>query len=106
MTSWLPPDAVEWGGRPVARTIADAGPRQRIAVTGRVVSMTLRSQPCRVLDARIDDGTGRLVLRWLGRAAVAGVSCDARLRVEGTILSSRGELVVLNPLYEVSSPAG
>jgi len=104
VTSWLPPEADEWGGRPVARTIGGAGPRQRIAVTANVVSMTLRGQPCRVLDARVDDGTGRLILRWLGRAAVAGVSCDARLRIEGTVLSSRGELVVLNPLYEVRPP--
>ena len=103
VTSWLPPDTAEWGGRPVARTIADARPRRRITVTGTVVAMTLRSEPCLVLDARIDDGTGRLILRWLGRSSIPGISRDARLRIEGTILLSRGELVVLNPLHEVSS---
>lgn len=120
MSDWLPDDTTEWGGRPVARHVADAGPRQRAVLTGAICAVTARhadpgrgpvlgSGAGRALDACLDDGTGEITLRWLGRQAIPGVVVGARMRVQGTVRSSStgAGLVVLNPLYRfVSDTAG
>jgi hypothetical protein len=113
VSDWLPDDATEWHGRPVARRVADAEARQRAVLKGvvRVVvahsTRQVRGESGRAtrrgagsaLDAWIDDGTGSITLRWLGREAIAGVDPGANLEVEGTVSSQHGRLVILNPLY-------
>ena len=61
-----------WGGRPVARKIADVVPRGRVVVTGE-----------------------------LGRRSVAGLAVGTRCTVEGTARMEDGRLVVWNPLYRI-----
>jgi hypothetical protein len=108
----LPEDAAQWGGRPVARTVAEAAPRQRVVLTGIVVAVTDRRSrllggPVRMADARpyvdavLDDGSGTITLRWLGRAQVAGLSCGAAITAEGTVLTDHHRLIVLNPFYSL-----
>jgi hypothetical protein len=105
VSDWLPDDSTEWGGRPVARRVADAGPRQCAVLTGAILAVTPRhavrgSGAGCALDACLDDGTGEITLRWLGRGAIAGVVAGARMKVQGTVQSSTGAgLVVLNPMY-------
>ncbi len=60
-----------------------------------------RAQGC-ATDAELDDGTGTIVLRWVGRDRVPGVTVGASLAVEGTVLADRGRRVLLNPLYPFS----
>jgi hypothetical protein len=55
-----------------------------------------------VLDAVLDDGTGRVVLRWWGRRSVAGVVVGTALRAEGTVAAVHGRLVIVNPLTELA----
>ncbi|MHB1582351.1 MAG: single stranded DNA-binding domain-containing protein [Acidimicrobiales bacterium] len=114
MSNWLPDGTTEWGGRPVARTVADALPRCRATVTGTLASVAVhRGMPGRPLGtgpgswlgAVLDDGTGVLLLRWLGRHTVPGVEQGARLTVEGTVsCTSDGRPVLLNPLYRFEDP--
>ncbi len=118
MSDWLPTDAIEWNGRPVARRVADAAARQRASLRGVVRGVvprrahpvrggrarTVRQDPGTVLDAWIDDGTASITLRWLGREASAGVVPGAMLEVEGTVSPQRGRLVILNPLYRFVGP--
>ena len=118
MTGWLPEGTPQWGGRPVARTVTEAGPRSRVVVTGTVTHVTvhrphaLRSaggavaRGCTV-DATVDDGTGAILVRWAGRDSVPGLLPGAALCVEGTACEVHGRLVVLNPLYrfEVTDPS-
>lgn len=106
MTGWLPPGFETWGDHPVAHSVAEASPRRRIALTATVVSAKCRYRPALVFEAEVDDGTGRLVLGWLGRDHIPGVGRGALLRVEGTVLLLHGRRVVLNPLYEPCSPPG
>jgi hypothetical protein len=47
----------------------------------------------------MDDGTGTLVLRLVGRASVPGIEPGRRLVVEGTPGLVGRELVMLNPVY-------
>ncbi len=109
MSGWLPDGSTHWGGRPVARTVAEAGPRQRVVLTGTLTSVTARHQrvlpgpvrhadPRPVLEAELDDGTGTVTLRWLGRDRIAGIAVGTSLKMEGTVLTDHGCRVVLNPL--------
>ncbi len=50
-------------------------------------------------DAILGDGTGTLVLRFLGRISVPGIEPGRRLVVEGTPGLVGCKLVMLNPAY-------
>ncbi|MDA8315511.1 MAG: hypothetical protein ACP5PM_05300 [Acidimicrobiales bacterium] len=50
-------------------------------------------------DALLDDGTGTITLRWLGRTQVPGISTGTSVTVEGTVVDQHGLLVLLNPMY-------
>jgi hypothetical protein len=51
------------------------------------------------LEAELDDGTGVVILRWVGRERIPGIVEGTSLVVEGTVLDEHGRLVLLNPLY-------
>lgn len=118
MSGWLSDDATDWHGRPVARRVADAADRRRAVLAGVVRAVVVdrgvvdrgrrtggvraelgQGGPGTALEARLDDGTGSITLRWLGRDAIAGVQTGVRLEVEGTVSRQSGRLVILNPLY-------
>ncbi len=103
---WLPDTATEWNGRPVARKVVDARPRCRAVLTGTV--RAVEAHHGAALDAWLDDGSGTIVVRWLGREAVPGVTAGRRVRVEGTVGEAHGRLRILNPLYrfEPGAPGG
>ena len=99
-------------GRPVARSVAEAGARQRVLLTGTLASVAVRHHralaepvhhagPRSFLEAELDDTTGTIVLRWLGRDAIGGIAVGASLAVEGTVLTEHGRHVVLNPIYSL-----
>jgi hypothetical protein len=145
--AWLSDTATEWGGRPVARKVADARPRRRAVLSGTVRAVEAHhGAPVHgsaggssggaaggggaasgggaangggaasgavalggaALDAWLDDGSGTIVVRWLGREAVPGVAAGRRVRVEGTVGEAHGRLLILNPLYrfEPGAPGG
>ncbi len=83
--------------------IEDVVPRQRCRVTG--VIQNVRIDPREGLgsiQATITDGTGELVAKWLGRAALAGIRLGMGLVLEGTAgVAPDGYLRVLNPEYEL-----
>jgi hypothetical protein len=91
-----------WGGRPVARKIADAVPRGRVVVTGVVYSTEVRTEHGTASYlCMLDDRTGALGLLFLGRRSVAGLAVSTRCTVEGTARMEGGRLVVWNPLYRI-----
>jgi hypothetical protein len=105
--STRPPGGAEtWGGRPVARTAATAEPRGRVTLSGRLLGVECHHRPGPCVEAILDDGTGRLGLRWMGRRAVPGIVAGALVSVEGTVVEERGRPVLLNPIYEFCGPAG
>lgn len=91
-----------WGGRPVARRIADAAPRHRVVATGTVREVRIvdvgPAASCRVV---VDDGTREMSLVFVGRPEVAGVEKGTRLTFEGTARMDDGRLVVWNPRYRL-----
>lgn len=113
MTGWLPDGTTAWGGRPVARAVADAASRGRVVLAGTVRSVTVHRRQAPhgmvgavgsvghspTLDVTLDDGTGTITVRWAGRDRLPGVVPGAVLCVEGTACDVGGRLMVLNPLY-------
>lgn len=99
MTAWTPDGASEWGSRPIARVVADASPRRRAVLHGQVRAVHERANPGPVCEVVLDDGTGTITARWLGRRRLPGLSTGAEMTVEGTVVDQHGLLVLLNPLY-------
>jgi len=97
-------------GEPLAGAAAPPGcvrinqlqPRQRARVAGRVRSMVIRPWgTAPTLECSLTDGTGRLVVAFLGRREIAGLETGTRMVVEGTVALRRGELVMINPAYDL-----
>jgi hypothetical protein len=86
-----------------AAAVAALVPRQRSRVAGEIESVASFERPWVRTDAVLTDGTGALVLRFLGRASVPGVRAGARMVVEGTPAFDRGVLVMRNPLYSFAT---
>lgn len=54
------------------------------------------------VEVTLDDGTGRLLARWLGRSKLNGIALGKGLEVEATAGHHAGdELVMLNPSYRL-----
>ncbi len=86
--------------------IAALVPRQRSRVAGKVESVVSFQRPWVRTDAVLVDGTGALVLRFHGRAAVPGMTTGACVVAEGTPALERGVVIMRNPLYSFAAAAG
>jgi hypothetical protein len=54
------------------------------------------------IEATIIDGTGHMVVKWLGRPSKSGIQLGMGLVVEGAVgRAGDGEPMVLNPEYEL-----
>jgi hypothetical protein len=79
--------------------MASLVPRRRATVAGQVCSVMSYEHPQVRTEAELRDGTGVVVLRFMGRALVPGVATGARVVAEGTPRPGGTALVMLNPLY-------
>jgi hypothetical protein len=85
--------------------IDEARARSRARVAG--VIRNIRIDPREgtgSIEATITDGTGQMVAKWLGRSSMSGIQLGEGLIMEGTPgVGEHGELVILNPEYELCS---
>ena len=72
-------------------------------MAGEIESVASFERPWVRTDAVLVDGTGALVLRFMGRAAVPGIVAGARVVAEGTPALERGVLLMRNPLYSFAT---
>lgn len=86
-----------------ATAIAALVPRQRSLVAGEIQSIASFERPWVRTDAVLVDGTGALVLRFMGRAAVPGIITGSRVVAEGTPALERGTLLMRNPIYSFAT---
>jgi amino acid transporter len=94
-------------------TVAGATPitnlqwRQRARVAGRI--KTLRVQPMSgvpSLECVLVDASGEaLIVVFLGRRSIGGIETGTRMIVEGMVGKHRERLAMINPMYELLSPA-
>ena len=94
----------EWAASvPGTVRISEAEPRTRCKLAG--VIQNVRIDPREgtgSIEATINDGTGRMIVKWLGRQRLAGIVLGAGLVLEGTVgKGRRDQLQVLNPEYEL-----
>jgi hypothetical protein len=86
-----------------AIAIAALVPRQRAVVVGEIQSVTSSERPSVRTDVVLTDGTGAVILCFMGRAAVPGLAAGRRVIAEGTPASERDVLVMRNPLYSFAA---
>ncbi|MGF1646849.1 MAG: OB-fold nucleic acid binding domain-containing protein [Kineosporiaceae bacterium] len=90
--------ADRWGG---GRLDSLPG-RCRATVCGTLRSVRLcPSESSCTLEAELCDGTGTVLLVWLGRRRVPGLEPGRSLRVHGTITERDGQRVMYNPRYDL-----
>jgi len=101
VSGWEPTSGDSWGGRPIARRIADVAARRRVVLSATVVDAQRciwRGSAARAFE--LDDGTGRLTIVFGGLRSVPGMVTGARCTVEGTALADERGLVLWNPFYQ------
>lgn len=81
--------------------IASLQARRRATVAGMIRSVRSYRRPYPRTEVELDDGSGVLLLRFMGRHGLPGLSPGLRLRAEGTPGLEGGALVMLNPLYSL-----
>jgi len=85
-------------------SIDRAGFREHVLIAGRV--RALRVQPLRgvpTLECTLVDGTGEMVIVFLGRRQLAGVRIGTRMAVEGRVGVHQGTEAIINPTYELQA---
>jgi hypothetical protein len=82
--------------------IADARDRERVRLRGTLRTVTLRPRGgVPALEAELTDGSGVLIVVWLGRRRIAGIAPGRAIQIEGRIGSAEGGRIMYNPRYEL-----
>jgi len=82
--------------------ITNVRPRERVRVAGRVTSVRVQPRAgTSNLECVLSDGTGGLLLVFVGRPKIAGIDPGARLVAEGMVGTWSRRTALLNPSFEV-----
>jgi amino acid transporter len=76
--------------------------RKRAHVQGVVNS--IKSAPAGaspLVEVEVWDKTGGVTLQFLGRREISGLEVGAQLKAEGMVGENNGQLIILNPSYEI-----
>lgn len=84
--------------------ISSKSDRQVATLHGTLRSVTLRPRGgVPALEADLSDGSGSVLLVWLGRRRIVGIEPGKRLTVHGRLGVRDGQCVLFNPRYELSA---
>lgn len=82
--------------------ITDAPDRVPVRVRGSLRTVTLRPRGgVPVLEAELFDGSGTVLLVWLGRRRIGGITPGRSLQASGRIGRHDDTRVIYNPRYEL-----
>lgn len=82
--------------------LSEARARERFRLAGVIQNIRIDPREGRdSVEATITDGSGTVIAKWLGRSTMSGITLGAGLILEGIVGSQEGDLVVLNPEYEL-----
>ena len=82
--------------------IDEAEDRSRVDIQGSLRTVTLRPRGgVPALEAELYDGSGVILVVWLGRRKIAGISPGRAIQVEGRIGTGEGARLMYNPRYEL-----
>lgn len=83
-------------------SIAEAPDREMVRLRGVLRTVTLRPRGgVPALEAELFDGSGILVVVWLGRRRIAGITPGRSIQVQGRIGVHDGSRILYNPRYEL-----
>lgn len=75
---------------------------QVVSVSGRLKSVVYLPQgSVPTLEAELYDGSGSVVLLWLGRRRIRGIEPGRMLTARGRVADVHGRRVIYNPRYEL-----
>jgi len=87
---------------PGATPLSEISARQRYKVAGVINNIRIDPRAGRdSIEATITDGSGCIIAKWLGRSTMSGITLGAGLIMEGIVGSQEGELLMLNPDYDL-----
>src|SRR2546428_7165807 len=94
----------EWADRvPGSVRIADAPMRQRVKIAGVIRRLTVfPMKDNESLEAVVSDGTGEVVIRFMGRRAIGGLGLGGEVGVEGGMGGQRRGVGMVNPRLQVT----
>ncbi len=79
--------------------------RQRVTVHGSVRSVRMLPRAgSPSLEAELFDGSGTVLLVWLGRRRIHGIECGRTLSASGLVSINGDRRVMYNPRYELDPP--
>ena len=82
--------------------IGEASDREPVRLRGTLRTVTLRPRGgVPALEAEIDDGTGAIIVVWLGRRRITGIAPGRSLEIQGRIGRHDGQRIMYNPRYEL-----
>jgi hypothetical protein len=85
-----------------ATPIRDCVPGEPAVVSGVLRAVTLRPREgVPAVEAELFDGTGRLLLVWLGRRRIRGIEPGRAIVVTGRITCNTDKPTIFNPRYEL-----
>lgn len=84
--------------------IASQREREVVTLHGTLRTVTLQPRSgVPALEAELYDGSGTVLLVWLGRRRIAGIECGRQLTVHGRLGERDGETILFNPRYELAT---
>jgi hypothetical protein len=82
--------------------ISEAPDREMVKLRGSLRTVSLRPRAgVPALEAELFDGSGVIVVVWLGRRRIAGIDPGRSIQVEGRIGEHGGARTMYNPRYEL-----
>ena len=89
-----------------ATPICDCVPGEPATVSGVLRSVTLRPREgVPAVEAELYDGSGRILVVWLGRRRISGVDPGRSIVVHGRITCNTDKPTIFNPRYTLLPPA-
>lgn len=90
-----------YAGNNCAR-IAEAPDREMVTLRGSLRTVSLRPRAgVPALEAELSDGSGVVLVVWLGRRRIAGIDAGRSIQVQGRIGEHSGVRTMYNPRYEL-----
>lgn len=85
-----------------AEPICNCRRGEKVRVCGTIRSLAIRPRGnTPTVEAELYDGSGHLVLIWLGRRRIPGIEVGRMLIAEGRLTCPDGSSVIYNPDYEL-----
>ena len=83
--------------------IGETQPRERVKIAGVIRRLTVfPMQDNESLEVVVSDGTGEVLVQFMGRRAIRGLTLGTRVVIEGVLGQQHGRTVMLNPRLELT----